>query len=112
MPRYRVLDRLQHDGVDYEPGDDSFVTIENETEAGILFDLKVIGRVGRDASVAAAVQTVEQLVRLGKAKMLKIADAESIALPEAATAKVMADAIVAARLAKADGAADAQEGDA
>jgi hypothetical protein len=46
-------------------------------------------------------QTVGQLVSMGKVKMIKIAEAEKIELPADATAKVMAEAIVAARTAKA-----------
>lgn len=56
-------------------------------------------------------QTVNQLVSMGKAKMLKIAAAETIALPEGASAKVMAETIVAARLAKVSAQSPSAEGE-
>lgn len=111
MGSYPVLERMDFNGKFYEPGKKN-VTIDDDDLAGELIELGVIGKKAAPAAASAATiipgaETIEQLVKLGKAKLAAIAKAEEVEVPANAAAPAIADAVFSARAAKAAAAAAA-----
>ncbi len=110
MGSYPVLERIDFNGKFYEPGKKN-VTIDDDELAGELIELGVIGKkvaaaaAQPPAAIVPGTETVEQLVKLGKTKLVALAKAEEVSVPAGAGAPAIADAVFAARAAKAAAAA-------